>query len=89
MKRLMVVALSIEIGLVLIVIPWSVFWERNYFAELLPPLRSLMTNHFVRGAVSGIGVINLTVGLAELVSILTGRAAPRHVPGNPSHAGSD
>lgn len=89
MKRLMVVALSIEIGLVLVVVPWSVFWERNYFAQLLPPLQSLMTNHFVRGAVSGIGVINLTVGLAELVSILTGRAGPRHVPTSPSHAGND
>lgn len=89
MKRLMFVALSIEIGLVLVVIPWSAFWERNYFAELFPPLRTLITNHFVRGAVSGVGVINLTVGVAELVSILTGRAAPRHVSVNPSHAAND
>ncbi len=89
MKRLMGVALSIEIGLVLVVIPWSVFWERNYFAQLVPPLHSLITNHFVRGAVSGIGLVNLAVGLAELVSILAGRAAPRHLPASPSHAAND
>jgi len=88
-KRLMFVALSIEIGLVLVVIPWSAFWERNYFALLFPPLQPLITNHFVRGAVSGIGLINLTVGLTELVSILTGRAGPRHVAVNPSHAAND
>jgi hypothetical protein len=88
-KRLMFVALSIEIGLVLLVIPWSSFWERNYFAQLFPPLHTLITNHFVRGAVSGIGLINLSVGLAELVSIFTGRAAPRHVSVNPSHLAND
>ena len=89
MKRLMFAALSIEIGLVLIVIPWSAFWERNYFAQLLPPLHGIITNHFLRGAVSGIGLINLSVGLAELVSILTGRGPTRHVSVNPSHAAND
>ena len=89
MKRLMFVALSIEIGLVLLVIPWSAFWERNYFAQMFPPLQAVITNHFVRGAVSGIGLINLTVGLTELVSIFTGRAGPRHVAVNPSHAAND
>jgi hypothetical protein len=88
-KRLMFVALSIEIGLVLVVIPWSAFWERNYFAQLFPALQPLITNHFVRGAVSGIGLINLTVGLTELVSIFTRRAGPRHVAVNPSHAAHD
>ena len=89
MKRLMFVALSIEIGLVLVVIPWSAFWERNYFAQLFPTLQPLITNHFVRGAVSGIGLINLTVGVTELVSIFTGRAGSRHVAVNPSHAAND
>lgn len=89
MKRLMFVALSIEVGLVLVVMPWSAFWERNYFAQLFPPLQGLVTNHFLRGAVSGIGLINLSAGLAELVSILTGRAGPRAVSGEPSHAARD
>jgi len=88
-KRLMLVALSIEIGLVLVVIPWSAFWERNYFAQLFPPLQAVITNYFVRGAVSGLGLLNLTVGLTELVSIFTGRAGPRHVAVNPSRAAHD
>ena len=85
----MFVALSIEIGLVLLVIPWSAFWERNYFGQLFPVLHDLITNHFVRGAISGIGLINVSVGLAELVSILSGRATPRHVSVNPSHLAND
>lgn len=66
-----------EIGLVLIVIPWLAFWDRNYFAQLAPPLQALITNNFVRGAVSGLGLINVVAGLAELVSIVLARSADR------------
>ena len=66
-KRLLLVAFFLEIGFVLIVIPWSAFWDRNYFAVLMPSLQSLITNNFVRGAVSGLGLINVSVGLTELV----------------------
>jgi len=65
-SRLIVVAYFIEVGLLLIVVPWSGFWERNYFLDAWPPLRTVVQNAFVRGAVSGIGVINLCAGLADL-----------------------
>lgn len=74
MKRLLLVAFFLEIGLVLIVVPWSAFWDRNYFAQLLPSIQALITNNFVRGAVSGLGVINVSAGLAELVSMLLARS---------------
>ena len=65
MKRLVLVAFFFEIGFVLIVVPWSAFWDRNYFAQVAPPLEALITNNFFRGAVSGLGVINVLAGLAE------------------------
>jgi hypothetical protein len=76
-KRLVLVAFFLEIGFVLIVIPWSAFWDRNYFAELLPPLQALITNNFVRGAVSGLGLINVLAGLTELVSLVLARSSER------------
>lgn len=84
MRRLLLVAFFFEIGLVLIVIPWSAFWDRNYFAQLAPPLEALITNNFVRGAVSGLGMINVSVGLVELVSIVLARAADRPASIKPS-----
>ncbi len=78
------VAFFFEIGLVLIVIPWSAFWDRNYFAQLAPPLEALITNNFVRGAVSGLGMINVSVGLVELVSIVLARASDRPASIKPS-----
>jgi hypothetical protein len=67
------VAFFIEVGLLLIVLPWSNFWERNYFGYAVPLLRPFLTNDFVRGAISGLGVLNLFAGFAELAPIFTPR----------------
>ena len=75
-SRLLVVAYFLEVGVVLIVVPWSVFWECNYFAQTLPALQALMQNNYVRGAVSGLGLLNVYFGLAELVSAITSRPQP-------------
>jgi uncharacterized membrane protein YkgB len=75
MMRLLRSALLLEFGFVLIVVPWSSYWDRNYFAEVVPHLRAFLINNFVRGAVTGLGVINIIAGIAELVSIYSARAA--------------
>lgn len=84
MRRLLLVMFFFEAGFVLIVAPWSAFWDRNYFAQVVPALGALITNNFVRGGVSGLGVINLLVGLAELVSIMAARTAGGPAPITPS-----
>ena len=38
-----------------------------------PVLRPFMTNDFVRGAISGLGVLNLFAGFAELAPVFTPR----------------
>ncbi len=66
-------------GLLLIVLPWSAFWERNYFAEAFPPLHAVLTNNFVRGAVTGLGLVNLFAGFADLALVFIARDhLPRH-----------
>ena len=62
-KRLVLVVFFFEVGVVLIFIPWSAFWDWNYFAQLVPPLQAAITNNFFRGAVSGLGVVNVVAGL--------------------------
>jgi hypothetical protein len=59
----------LEAGLVLIVAPWSAFWDRNFFAGALPLLEHAAANPFVRGAVSGIGAITALAGFAELAGM--------------------
>ena len=52
---------------------WPAFWEHNYFALAWPPLRTFLTNNFVRGAVSGLGVVNLFAGFADLATLFAPR----------------
>jgi hypothetical protein len=80
----LLVALLLEAGLLLILIPWSAFWDRNYFVEAVPALRAVLTNNFVRGAVSGLGLVNLLAALAELADIFGARAAQTQFPDEPA-----
>jgi hypothetical protein len=72
--RLLRAALFLEFGFVLIVVPWSAYWDRNYFVSFLPAVHELLINNFARGAVSGLGVLNIAAGVVELVSMYANRA---------------
>ena len=79
MIRLLLIVFFLEVGLVLAVAPWSAYWERNYFAGMIPMLHAVITNSFFRGAVSGLGVVNLAAALAELRLLLSARRTHRQV----------
>ena len=64
----------------LIVAPWSAFWEHNRFAETYRLVESLVNSPFVRGAVSGIGLMTVLAGFAEVASLIRWR---RHEPAGP------
>ena len=89
MKRLVLVVFFFEVGVVLIFIPWTTFWDRNYFAQLVPTLHTAITNNFFRGAVSGLGVVNIVAGLIELVSIVFVPSSDRPASLNPSGLARD
>lgn len=57
----------------LLVTPWSELWERNYFAESLPLIAVFIHSGYVRGGVTGIGLLTVLAGLAELGDVLAGR----------------
>lgn len=65
----------------LIVAPWkTAFWDRNFFIERLPLLESLLSNVFVRGAVSGIGGLTTLAGLAELAGLFVAQTHRENEP---------
>jgi hypothetical protein len=88
-KRLLLVAFFFEVGFVLIVLPWSSFWDRNYFAQAAPALGEIITNNFFRGAVSGLGVVNVIAGVADLIAVFLARSAEPPVSIKPSQLAGD
>ena len=54
-------------------IPWSAFWERNYFVEGSAAVAAFFTSNYMRGAVTGLGLINIWAALAELADLFGSR----------------
>jgi hypothetical protein len=56
-------------GTLLIILPWSSFWDNNHFFQLWPPLETLLLSTLVRVAVTGLGLMDFVVGIAEMQSL--------------------
>jgi hypothetical protein len=50
-------------GLALILVPWSDIWEANYFLYQYPALGLFLKNAFLRGAISGLGFMDILLSL--------------------------
>ena len=57
--RALLVVLCFEMGALLLYLPWSAYWDQNYFLNHFPILIPIVLNSFLRGAVSGIGVLDI------------------------------
>jgi len=62
-SRILFLAIWLMLGIVLILLPWSELWETNYFLYQYPALGFLLKNHYIRGAVSGLGFMNILMSL--------------------------
>jgi hypothetical protein len=69
-SRLLLALYLLEAGLLLAIAPWSGFWQRNYFTVLWPWLATLMGNPFVRGAITGVGVVSVLAAIAEVLALV-------------------
>jgi ABC-type transport system involved in cytochrome c biogenesis permease subunit len=89
LTRLLLFIYFLEAGVLLLFVPWSGFWERNFFIEGWPVLAAFLTNPYVRGAISGMGVVCLVAAAAELVALFSGRGAGEslHSAGHPGVGG--
>ena len=66
--RAMLIVLCFEMGALLLYLPWSNFWEQNYFLIHFPTLVPFALHPSVRGLVSGLGVLDIFVALGLLRS---------------------
>lgn len=79
----MFAAYFLEAGFILVVAPWSGVWEHNRFADARPAMQALLNSPYVRGAVTGVGVITALAGLAELGSVIVSKARRRDTRSDP------
>jgi hypothetical protein len=81
MSRLLAVAFILfcfEVGLFLIVVPWSNLWDSNLLLDYVSMLRPMMLNNFFRAGVSILGAIDIFIGLSELRFFLKSFRVAKH-----------
>jgi hypothetical protein len=61
------------VGAILAVVPWTALWDANYLLQPYPQARALVMSGFARGAVTGIGLVNILLALDEALHHLRAR----------------
>ncbi|MBK8312999.1 MAG: hypothetical protein IPL01_02770 [Acidobacteria bacterium] len=66
------ILICFEVGVLLLILPWTHFWEDNIFLYFITGklnaawVPTFMTSGYVRGAVTGLGVLNILAGLRDI-----------------------
>jgi hypothetical protein len=63
---LLLIVFCLEVGVVLLIFPWSDYWDNNFFSTWIPSFHEWWDNSYFRGAVSGLGVVNIVIAFGEL-----------------------
>jgi len=74
---LIFVLLCAASGVTLVILPWSLQWSDNYLLLRFPALQPIVTNGFVRGVCTGLGLLDLWIGFAEAVHYHEEQPAPK------------
>ena len=57
---------SLVVGIVLVIAPWwPSLWDSNWLLQVWPFLRGPLLSAFTRGAVTGLGLVNVLLALAD------------------------
>jgi hypothetical protein len=67
-------------GAVLFYLPWTGIWEQNYFLSHFPSLMRILLHPSFRGAVSGLGILDIFLAIRMIGSAPAASATPRVRP---------
>ena len=62
------VLFCLEVGIILTVLPWTRLWTDNALLRGYPSVCDFVNLGFVRGIVSGLGLVDIWMGVAEAVT---------------------
>lgn len=68
--RILYIIFSLGFGAALLCLPWFSFWDNNYLLYMYPEIRPLVSNSYFKGAVLGLGVADILIGIREIVRLM-------------------
>jgi hypothetical protein len=57
---------SLYLGVALLTLPWISAWDNNYLLYVYPQIQPIVANPFFKGAVLGLGIVNILIGIQEI-----------------------
>ena len=68
LSSILLIIFCLELGCFLLLYPWiGDVWDTNFFSSVLH--RGYWANAYFRGAVSGLGIVNLCISFTEMVRL--------------------
>ncbi len=64
--RVLLILVCFEMGALLLFIPWLNSWESNYFLTRYPALIPVLLHPAARGAISGLGILNILLAVSMI-----------------------
>lgn len=62
----------LEVGLFLLFLPWMGIWDNNILLYRFPALQPIISNPYLKGAVLGLGIVNILIGIQEIAQFRRG-----------------
>lgn len=71
----MLVLFCVYLGILVAILPWwTRIWDHNLFINSHPALAAVLHNGAVRGLISGLGLIDIWIGISEAIHYRDHRA---------------
>ena len=82
LSSVLFIVFCFELGLFLLIYPWTDAWTENYISLMAPAhfsstWRMAWNNSYVRGGVSGAGLVNIWIAVAEVFHMFSRRPKTR------------
>jgi hypothetical protein len=81
------ILICFEVGIMLVVLPWlPSYWDDNFFLYFItgklnsPGLQSFLTSGWMKGLVTGLGLVNIGAGVWDIIKF---RASVAALSGSP------
>jgi hypothetical protein len=55
------------VGLLVFILPWTRYWNENHYLLTFSPISRLMSSGITRGIVSGLGLLDIWIGISEII----------------------
>jgi hypothetical protein len=65
--RILLGLICLELGVILVFLPWSPYWDRNFFLQRFPELLPYALSPFLRGAITGLGLLDVILAGSILI----------------------